>query len=160
MDNLNYNHLFRLVDDEKTYYDIGEPQNVLKTAVVMNILMLIITFTMCFIPIPFVAPVVIILYIISFCTLNIKYMTDFSMSVYQTDNKQIQITKKKYKNSSNKITDIKNQVDGKLEDDYQKAANIDKTVENIYSNIFEKAMNSITLANTTMLSRMNINNDS
>jgi hypothetical protein len=155
MDNLNYNHLFRLVDDEKTYYDIGEPQNVLKTAVVMNVLMLIITFSMCFIPIPFMAPIVIILYIISFCTLNIKYMTDFSMSVYQTDNKQIQITKKKYKNSSNKITDIKNQVDGKLEADYQKVANVDKTVVNIYSDIFEKMIKSVTLANTTMLSGMN-----
>ena len=154
MDNLSYNNLFRLVDDEKTYYDIGEPQNVLKTAVVMNVLMLIITFSMCFIPIPFMAPIVIILYVIAFCTLNIKYMSDFSMSVYQSDNKQIQITKAKYANSSNKVTNIKNQVDDKLEEDYQKGANVDKTVENIYSDIFEKMIKSVTLVNTTMTNKV------
>jgi hypothetical protein len=154
MDNLSYNNLFRLVDDEKTYYDVGEPQNVLKTAVVMNVLMLIITFSMCFIPIPFMAPIVIILYVIAFCTLNIKYMSDFSMSVYQSDNKQIQITKAKYANSSNKVTNIKNQVDEKLEEDYQKGANIDKTVENIYSDIFEKMIKSVTLVNTTMTNKV------
>lgn len=154
MDNLSYNNLFRLVDDEKTYYDIGEPQNVLKTAVVMNVLMLIITLSMCFIPIPFMAPIVIIVYVIAFCTLNIKYMSDFSMSVYQSDNKQIQITKAKYNNSSNKVTNIKDQVDEKLEADYQKGANVDKTVENIYSDIFEKMMNSVTLVNTTMTNKV------
>ena len=154
MDNLSYNNLFRLVDDEKTYYDIGEPQNVLKTAVVMNVLMLIITLSMCFIPIPFMAPIVIIVYVIAFCTLNIKYMSDFSMSVYQSDNKQIQITKAKYNNSSNKVTNIKDQVDEKLEADYQKGANVDKTVENIYSDIFEKMMKSVTLVNTTMTNKV------
>lgn len=154
MDNLSYNNLFRLVDDEKTYYDIGEPQNVLKTAVVMNVLMLIITLSMCFIPIPFMAPIVIIVYVIAFCTLNIKYMSDFSMSVYQSDNKQIQITKAKYTNSSNKVTNIKDQVDEKLEADYQKGANVDKTVENIYSDIFEKMMKSVTLVNTTMTNKV------
>ena len=154
MDNLSYNNLFRLVDDEKTYYDIGEPQNVLKTAVVMNVLMLIITLSMCFIPIPFMAPIVIIVYVIAFCTLNIKYMSDFSMSVYQSDNKQIQITKAKYNNSSNKVTNIKDQVDEKLEADYQKGANVDKTVENIYSDIFEKMIKSVTLVNTTMTNRV------
>ena len=154
MDNLSYNNLFRLVDDEKTYYDIGEPQNVLKTAVVMNVLMLIITLSMCFIPIPFMAPIVIIVYVIAFCTLNIKYMSDFSMSVYQSDNKQIQITKAKYNNSSNKVTNIKDQVDEKLEADYQKGANVDKTVENIYSDIFENMMKSVTLANTTMTNKV------
>ena len=154
MDNLSYNNLFRLVDDEKTYYDIGEPQNVLKTAVVMNVLMLIITLSMCFIPIPFMAPIVIIVYVIAFCTLNIKYMSDFSMSVYQSDNKQIQNTKAKYANSSNKVTNIKNQVDEKLEEDYQKGANVDKTVENIYSDIFEKMIKSVTLVNTTMTNKV------
>ena len=154
MDNLSYNNLFRLVDDEKTYYDIGEPQNVLKTAVVMNVLMLIVTLSMCFIPIPFMAPIVIIVYVIAFCTLNIKYMSDFAMSVYQSDNKQIQITKAKYNNSSNKVTNIKDQVDEKLEADYQKGANVDKTVENIYSDIFENMMKSVTLANTTMTNKV------
>ena len=153
MDNLNYNNLFRLIDDEKTYYDIGESQNVLKTAVVMNVLMLIITLSMCFIPIPFMAPIVIIIYVIGFCTLNIKYMSDFAMSVYQSDNKQIQITKTKYDNSTNKVTNIKDQVDEKLEGDYQKAANVDQTVANIYSDIFEKMMKSVTLSNTTMTNK-------
>ena len=153
MDNLSYNNLFRLVDDKKTYYDVGEPQNVLKTAVVMNIIMLIITFSLCFIPIPFMAPTVIIVYVIGFCTLNIKYMSDFAMSVYQSDNKQIQATKAKYYNSTNKVTNIKDQVDEKLEADYQKAANVDQTVTNIYSDIFEKFMKSVTLANTTALNR-------
>ena len=153
MDSLSYNNLFRLVDDEKTYTDVGEPQNVLKTAVVMNVLMLIITFTLCFIPIPFMAPTVIIVYVIAFCTLNIKYMSDFAMSVYQSDNKQIQITKAKYNNSTNKVTNIKDQVDEKLEADYQKATNVDQTVTNIYSDIFEKFMKSVTLANTTALNR-------
>jgi len=154
MDNLSYNNLFRLVDDEKTYYDVGEPQNVLKTAVVMNVLTLIITLSMCFIPIPFMAPIVIIVYVIAFCTLNIKYMSDFAMSVYQSDNKQIQITKAKYNNSSNKITNIQDQVDEKLEGDYQKATNVDTIVENIYSDIFEKMMQSVTLANTTMTNKV------
>lgn len=154
MDNLSYNNLFRLVDDEKTYYDIGEPQNVLKTAVVMNVLALIITLSMCFIPIPFLAPIVIIIYVIAFCTLNIKYMSDFAMSVYQSDNAQIQITKAKYNNSTNKITNIQNQVDEKLEGDYQKVANVDQTVENIYSDVFEKMMQSVTLANTTMVNKV------
>lgn len=157
MDNLSYNNLFRLVDAEKTYYDIGEPQNVLKTVVVMNVLMLIITFSMCFIPIPFMAPIVIIIYVIAFCTLNIKYMTDFATSVYQTDNKQIQATKSKYNNSTNKVTDIKNQVDEALEADYQKAANTDKAVENIYSDIFEKLMKSVTLTNSTMTRKVTSN---
>lgn len=154
MDSLSYNNLFRLVDDEKTFNEIGEPQNVLKTAVVMNVLMLIITFSMCFIPIPFMAPIVIIVYVIGFCTLNIKYMTDFATAVYQSDNKQIQITKIKYANSTNKTTDIKEQVESKLEKDYQTATNIDSTVENIYSDIFEKMMQSVTLANTTMVNNV------
>ena len=153
MDNLSYNNLFRLVDDEKTYYDIGESQNVLKTAVVMNVLMLIITLSMCFIPIPFMAPIVIIIYVIGFCTLNIKCMSDFAMSVYQSDNKQIQITKTKYDNSTNKVTNIKDQVDEKLEADYQNATNVDQTVSNIYSDIFEKMIQSVTLANTTMVNK-------
>jgi hypothetical protein len=154
MDSLNYNNLFRLVDDEKTFNEIGEPQNVLKTAVVMNVLMLIITFSMCFIPVPFMAPIVIILYVIAFCTSNIKYMTDFATSVYQSDNKQIQTTKAKYKNSSDKITNIKNKVDEKLEADYQKAMNVDKTVENIYSDIFGKMIQSDTLVNTAMTNKV------
>jgi len=154
MDNLNYNNLFRLIDDEKTYYDIGESQNVLKTAVVMNVLMLIITLSMCFIPIPFMAPIVIIIYVIGFCTLNIKYMSDFAMSVYQSDNKQIQITKTKYDNSTNKVTNIKDQVDERLEAGYQNATNVNQTVENIYSDIFEKMIQSVTLANTTMVNKV------
>ena len=81
-------------------------------------------------------------------------MSDFSMSVYQSDNKQIQITKAKYNNSSNKVTNIKDQVDEKLEADYQKGANVDKTVENIYSDIFENMMKSVTLANTTMTNKV------
>lgn len=81
-------------------------------------------------------------------------MSDFAMSVYQSDNAQIQITKAKYNNSTNKITNIQNQVDEKLEGDYQKVANVDKTVENIYSDIFEKMMQSVTLANTTMVNKV------
>jgi len=81
-------------------------------------------------------------------------MSDFAMSVYQSDNKQIQITKAKYNNSSNKITNIQDQVDEKLEGDYQKATNVDTIVENIYSDIFEKMMQSVTLANTTMTNKV------
>ena len=81
-------------------------------------------------------------------------MTDFATSVYQSDNKQIQATKAKYNNSSNKVTDIKNQVDEALEADYQKAANIDKTIENIYSDVFEKMMKSVTLVNTSMKNKV------
>ena len=80
-------------------------------------------------------------------------MSDFAMSVYQSDNKQIQTTKAKYDNSTSKVTNIKDQVDEKLEADYQKAANVDQTVTNIYSDIFEKFMKSVTLANTTALNR-------
>ena len=43
MNNLSYNHLFKLIDDDKTFTDIGDPQNVLKTAAVMNFLMIVIT---------------------------------------------------------------------------------------------------------------------
>ena len=81
-------------------------------------------------------------------------MSDFAMSVYQSDNAQIQITKAKYNNSANKVTNIQNQVDEKLEADYQKAANVDKTVENIYSDVFEKLMKSVTLVNTTMTNKV------
>ena len=78
-------------------------------------------------------------------------MSDFAMSVYQSDNKQIQITKAKYNNSTNKVTNIKDQVDEKLEADYQKAANVDQTVTNIYSDIFEKFINEKTLSNSSSL---------
>ena len=142
---VKYNQLFRLVDDKRTFNEIGDPQNVLKTAAVMNALMLIITISMCFIPIPFLAPIVIIVYIIAFCTLNIKYMRDFAMGVYQSDNLQIQSSKTKYDSSATKIKDVTETVNKKLEDDYQEVSNSDKTLTKIYENIFEKAQKSLAL---------------
>ena len=64
MSDLSYNNLFRLVDDNKTFTEIGDPQNVLKTAVVINFLMIVMTISMCMVPVPFMTPIVIIIYII------------------------------------------------------------------------------------------------
>ena len=108
---------------------------------------------MCFIPIPFLAPVVIIMYVITFCISNIKYMRDFTMAVYQSDNKQIQISKRKYENSNDKVTDVKEQVDAKLEEDWQKAANMDKTIERVYEDIFQNAFKSMALFNSTAMNK-------
>lgn len=152
MSDINYNHIFNLVDDKRTFVDVGYPQNVLKTAVVMNLLMIIITGTLCFVPIPFMAPVVIILYLISFCVLNIKYMKDFAMATYQYDNKQIQVSKAKYRNSKNKIRDIKDQVDKTLEEEYQKVFNADKTIQGIFDTAFKKGFESMRLFNMPSMS--------
>ena len=149
MSNLSYNHLFRLVDDKKTFTEIGDPQNVLKTAAVINFLMIIVTISMCMVPVPMMGPIVIIVYIISFCTLNIKYMRDFAMAVYQSDNLQIQSTKKKYENSTNKITDVKDIVDEQLEKDYQSISNIDKTLTDLYTSTFKNTIKSVSLFNST-----------
>ena len=94
---------------------MGDPENILKTAMVINVLMIIVTISLCFIPIPFMAPVSIIAYIISFCVLNIKFTSDFVMAIYQSDNKQIQKTKAKYENSTNKITNPTDKVTDHLE---------------------------------------------
>ena len=145
MNNLSYNHLFKLIDDDKTFTDIGDPQNVLKTAAVMNFLMIVITISLCMVPIPLMAPVIIIIYIVSFCVLNIKYMRDFTMGVYQSDNLQIQGTKTKYDNSKNKITDLKDIVEQKLESDYRQASNFDQTLSDLYVNTFQNTVKSMKL---------------
>jgi hypothetical protein len=137
MSDLSYNNLFRLVDDNKTFTEIGDPQNVLKTAVIINFLMIVMTVSMCMIPIPFMMPIVIIIYIITFCILNIKYMRDFAMAVYQGDNIQIQSTKINYDNSTNKTTDIKELVDENLEDNFQTVTNIDSVLNDFYTNTFQ-----------------------
>ena len=111
---INYNNLFHLIDNKRTFYDIGSPQNVLKTAIIMNIIMLAITFALCLIPIPFLTPIVILLYIINFSVLNIKYMRDFTMAMYQSDNQQIQSSIKTYTNNTNKITDLRPQINSDL----------------------------------------------
>ena len=154
MDTTNKNILFRLVDDEKTYYDVGEPENILKTAIVMNVLMIIVTVTMCFVPIPFMAPVVIISYIISFCVLNIKFMSDFAMAIYQVDNKQIQNSKIKYSNSTNKISDVSTKVVDKLEKDYQKLARSDEFINKLYEDVMEQLIKSHTLMTENINSKI------
>ena len=148
MSDLSYNNLFRLVDDNKTFTEIGDPQNVLKTAVVINVLMIIMTISMCMVPIPFMAPIVIIIYIITFCILNIKYTRDFAMAVYQGDNIQIQSTKINYDNSTNKTTDIKESVNQRLEDDYQNVANIDNAINDFYTNTLQNSITSLSLFNS------------
>jgi hypothetical protein len=137
MDNINYNNLFRMIDTNRTFTEIGQPDNVLKTSMVMNTLMLILTISMCFIPIPFMAPITIIAYIVGFSAMNIKFMSDFSMAVYQTDNIQIQDDIIKYKNSEDKIIDIQNAAETKLEGEYQKVTNADKKIDEIYKNVWE-----------------------
>lgn len=144
----SYNNLFKLIDDDKTFTEVGDPQNVLKTAAVMNLLMIVITVSTCMAPLPFVAPCAIIIYIITFCTLNIKYMRDFAMAVYQSDNLQIQSTKSKYDKSTNKTTDLKELVDEKLEKMYQDATNQDATLNDMYVNVFENSIKSLSLFNS------------
>ena len=144
---LNYNHLFRLIDSDRTFNDVGDPQNILKTAVVMNLLMAVIVGSMCLIPVPFLAPIVLITYIISFVVLNIKYMSDFATAVYQSDNLQIQKGKLKYKDNTDKIHDLTTQVNKELEEQYQAVSNTDKTLTEIYTNIFAKTANSMSMFN-------------
>ena len=142
---LNYNHLFHLIDDRRTFNDVGNPQNVLKTAVVMNLLMVIIVVSMCFVPIPFMAPIVIISYLITFTVLNIKYMRDFAIAVYQSDNLQIQKSKTKYDNDRTKISDLSIQVDKQLEQEYQNSNGTDAQLKSIYENIYGRAANSMSM---------------
>jgi hypothetical protein len=155
MDNVNYNNLFRMIDTNRTFTEIGKPDNVLKTAVVMNVLMLILTMSMCFIPIPFMAPITIIAYIVGFCAMNIKFMSDFSMAIYQTDNLQIQSNVVKYVNSKNKLIDIKNSVEKKLEDEYQEITNADKKIDEIYKNVWEEIIKTKTLLEENTRNRIN-----
>jgi hypothetical protein len=115
---VNYNHLFHLIDDRRTFNEIGDPQNVLKTMIVMNVLMIIVAGGLCFIPIPFGAPVIIICYLISFTFLNIKYLRDFATAVYQSDNLQIQKGIVKYETDEAKISDLQTQVDKQIVTDY------------------------------------------
>lgn len=145
METLNYNNVFRMIDDNRTFTEIGKPDDVLKTSVVMNVLLLVMTISMCFIPIPFMAPITIIAYIVGFCTMNIKFMSDFSMAVYQTDNLQIQNGITKYKKSENKLIDIQNEVETELENEYQKSTNADEKLEEMYKNVLEEIIKTNTL---------------
>ena len=72
-------------------------------------------------------------------------MRDFTMGVYQSDNLQIQETKTKYDNSKNKITDLKDIVEQKLESDYRKASNFDQTLSDLYVNTFQNTVKSMKL---------------
>ena len=145
---INYNHLFHLIDDRRTFNQIGDPQNVLKTMIVMNVLMIVIAGGLCFMPIPFVAPVVIICYLISFTFLNIKYLRDFTKAVYQSDNLQIQKGINKYENDEAKITDLSAQVDKELEEDYQDVMGLQEQLEDIYDGITSRTANSLSLFNS------------
>jgi hypothetical protein len=154
MDQVNYNNLFSMIDTNRTFTEIGKPDNVLKTAVVMNVLMLMLTISMCFIPIPFMAPITIIAYIVGFCAMNIKFMSDFSMAFYQTDNLQIQSNIIKYTNSKDKIIDIQKAVEKKLEDEYQEITNADKKIDEIYKNVWEEVVKTNTLLEESTRTRI------
>ena len=132
---VNYNHLFHLIDDRRTFNEIGDPQNVLKTMIVMNVLMIIVAGGLCFIPIPFVAPVIIICYLISFTFLNIKYLRDFATAVYQSDNLQIQKGIVKYENDEAKISDLQTQVEKQIVDDYSSSTTLQDQLQSIYDGI-------------------------
>ena len=157
MTDLSYNQLFRLIDDKKTFTEIGDPQNVLKTAIVINLLMIIMTASICAIPIPFLAPIMIILYIVGFCTLNIKFMRDFAMGVYQSDNAQIQATIVNYQSNTNKISNVQPLVYEQLESDFQEISGMNQSLLDLYSTFFET-----TIASSDRLSSISsdpLNND-
>lgn len=132
---VNYNNLFHLIDQRKTFSEIGDPQNVLKTLIVVNVLMVVIAVGLCFIPIPFMAPVVIIIYLVSFTVLNIKYLRDFTLAIYQYDNQQIQSGISTYLIDESKISDLSEQVNQQLEEDYQSTTNIQNTLQSIFNGI-------------------------
>ena len=111
----------------------------------MNLLMVIIVVSMCFVPIPFMAPIVIISYLITFTVLNIKYMRDFAIAVYQSDNLQIQKSKTKYDNDRTKISDLSIQVDKQLEQEYQNSNGTDAQLKSIYENIYGRTANSMSM---------------
>lgn len=142
---VNYNHLFHLIDDRRTFNEIGDPQNVLKTMIVMNVLMIIVAGGLCFIPIPFVAPVIIICYLISFTVLNIKYLRDFTTSVYQSDNLQIQKGIVKYESDEAKISDLQTQVDTQIEEDYSSSTTLQDQLQSIYDGITSRTTNSLSM---------------
>ena len=105
------------------------------------------TASICAIPIPFLAPIIIILYIVGFCTLNIKFMRDFAMGVYQSDNAQIQATIVNYQSNTNKISDVQPLVYEQLESDFQEISGMNQSVIDLYSTFFET-----TIANSDILS--------
>jgi hypothetical protein len=142
---VNYNHLFHLIDDRRTFNEIGNPQNVLKTMIVMNVLMIIVAGGLCFIPIPFVAPVIIICYLISFTVLNIKYLRDFTTAVYQSDNLQIQKGIVKYESDEAKISDLQTQVDTQIEEDYSSSTTLQDQLQSIYDGITSRTTNSLSM---------------
>lgn len=142
---VNYNHLFHLINNRRTFNEIGDPQNVLKTMIVMNVLMIIVAGGLCFIPIPFVAPVIIICYLISFTVLNIKYLRDFATAVYQSDNLQIQKGIVKYESDEAKISDLQTQVDKQIEEDYSSGTTLQDQLQAVYDGITSRTTNSLSM---------------
>ena len=103
MSDLNKAHIKEIIPEgNRIFVDVGSPSNIVKTAIIMNIMLLILTITMVFIPIPFFSVIVVILYIISFTLMNVKFSKDFIQAVYHNDNKQIDLGIKKYKNNIKK----------------------------------------------------------
>ena len=142
---VNYNNLFHLIDERRTFNEIGDPQNVLKTMIVMNMLMIIVAGSLCFIPIPFVAPVIIICYLLSFTILNIKYLRDFATAVYQSDNQQIQAGIAAYASDEAKISDLGTQVGKQLEQDYSSGTALKDQLQTIYDGITSRTTNSLSM---------------
>ena len=140
---INYGHVFHLTDSDKTFSEVGKPQDVVKTAVAVNALMIMMTFTTIMIPVPFLAPISMILYVISFTVLNIKFSRDFVMAVYQSDNKQIQLGIKRYRDNKKKASNVKHIVSNTLENKYQEIYGIDKQIQKIHNDISTK-INSLT----------------
>ena len=64
MSDLNKAHLKEILPERyPTFVDIGTPSNIIKTAVIMNLMLFILTFTLMFIPIPFFGVIIVIIYI-------------------------------------------------------------------------------------------------
>jgi hypothetical protein len=140
-DDINYNHLFQLVDTKKTFNDVGDPSNVVKTAIGVNVILLLMSFSFCMMPIPFMAPITLLIYIVSFTVLNIKFSKDFITAVYQNDNKQIRFGKKKYEKNTKKKTNLKKDVNQFFSDKIEEVYNVDKTLEILWDKIGKQATN-------------------
>jgi len=150
---INYTNLYKVINKTSTFNDVGSSQNILKTAVFSNIVMLFITIAACLTPIPFFAPISIIVYIIGFSILNIKYAQDFVTAVYQYDNKQIQYTKTPYDQSENKLSgnQVKGLVESEIETEYQKRTNIDTAVSGISNYMYGSTSGDLLTTITNLL---------
>ena len=116
MSDLNKAHIKEIIPEGKRIFvDVGSPSNIIKTAIVMNVMLLVLTITMVFIPLPFFSVIVVILYIISFTLMNIKFSKDFIQAIYHNDNNQIQVGIKKYKNNIKKSSSWDDTVNKNIE---------------------------------------------